>query len=103
MKHLNPRDTKLQKVTYELPAYVIKLVNEYAKFCHKNEEEVVTYYLTLMSENPLFVNYVQSLRNNKRLLKDVLGDSSRGNILGLIDTSTILQDDEAELLDLWMR
>ena len=75
MRFIQPKNRKMQKVSWELPDKTIAIVRHYAEYTGYSEEEVLETFLDNILEDPQFIQHIEARRNNKRILKDLEMDS----------------------------
>lgn len=75
MRFIQPKNRKMQKVSWELPDKTIAIVKYYAEYTGYSEEEVLETFLDNILEDPKFIQHIETKRNNKRILKDLEMDS----------------------------
>lgn len=71
MRFIQPKNRKMQKVSWELPDKTIAIVKHYAEYTGYSEEEVLETFLENILEDRKFIQHIEGKRNNKRILKDL--------------------------------
>lgn len=83
MKFIKPKNHNAEKVEWLVSERARNLVKAYAEYTEYSESEVVNQFLLNLLEDEGFIEWIESKRNNRRLVKqleieDLVGDEKIG-------------------------
>ena len=71
MKYIKPKNNNAANVDWLISERVRAIVKTYAEFTEYNESEIVDTFLLNILGDKDFIKWVQSRRNNKRIIKQL--------------------------------
>ena len=83
MKFIKPKNHNAEKVDWLISERVRNIVKTYAEYTEYSESEVVNVFLLNLLEDKDFIAWIESKRNNRRMVKqlgieDLVGDEKIG-------------------------
>jgi hypothetical protein len=72
LEFIKPKNKNAKEVNWKISERTRAIVSYYAEYCEYTEEEVVDEFLQRnLLKDDQFIEWVKSLRNNKRMLKTI--------------------------------
>ena len=72
LEFIKPKNKNAKEVNWKISERTRAIVSHYAEYCEYNEEEVVDEFLQRnLLKDDQFIEWIKSLRNNKRMLKAI--------------------------------
>ncbi|KAB8136250.1 hypothetical protein F9U64_10305 [Gracilibacillus oryzae] len=69
MQFIEPKNKNADKVDWLISEQVREIVKNYAEYCEYDESEVVDKFLKNLIDDKKFIDWVNGIRNNKRMIK----------------------------------
>ncbi|MEC0668449.1 hypothetical protein P8864_21650 [Priestia flexa] len=72
LEFIKPKNKNAKEVNWKISERTRAIVSHYAEYCEYSEEEVVDEFLQRnLLKDDQFIEWIKSLRNNKRMLKAI--------------------------------
>ncbi|MBM7571202.1 hypothetical protein [Aquibacillus albus] len=71
MQFIKPKNKNAEKVDWEISEKVRSTVKYYSEYTEYSESEVVEVFLSNLLEDKKFIEWIESRRNNKRIVKQL--------------------------------
>jgi hypothetical protein len=71
MKFIKPKNRNADKVNWELSEHTRAIVKYYAEYTEYTEDEVVEIIMLNLLDDEGFIKWVESKRNNKRIIQQL--------------------------------